>query len=259
MAINYSLIAKKPLITWQELVELLFGCEDITWSTRRYDTPENHLTRRVQKDFKVWVLESLEVRELMGVDWDSYGGTERLKFEKEVIFAWIQENDVFDWLWGEKIEPPEETIALVGNTESVEELQEEKILPAPLGTAWEEVTITLIARDTVSITIGNRTKRYSYAELGMSDKRTGDKPKLVWWFFVLLIKENGFISKQTENYDPKLPDLVKQFKVVMKKLFIIEDEILTHYKKEKGYRAKFKAVDKTHGTYQEILMPPETS
>jgi hypothetical protein len=138
-----------------------------------------------------------------------------------------------------------------------EEPQKDGILPAPIGTAWEDVTITLIARDTVSFKIGNQTERFTYAELGMSDKRTGDKPKFVWWFFVLLIKGNGFISRQTDNYDAKLPDSAKQFKGAMKKLSKIEDDIFAHYKTEGGYRAKFKAIDKTHGTYKEIISLPE--
>lgn len=253
MAVNLTLLSKKSLISLRELEELIFP----------HSKRESDQVKQARRDFEALVIDALEAGRLGYLDWyfnDSpFNGGHYAKFEKRVVCAWIIQVDAL-----EGIEVADEVVEFIEQAAKekpepgpIEEPQEEKILPAPTGTAWEDVTITLVAKDTVSITIGSRTERFSYAELGMSDKRTGDRAKAVWWFFVQLIKEQGFVSSQTENYNPKLPDLAKQFKVVMKSLFSIKDDILTHYKKEKGYRAKFKTIDKTHGTYQEIIRLPE--
>ncbi len=128
--------------------------------------------------------------------------------------------------------------------------------PAPKGTTWDKVKIVLIANDTVQVTIKDRSERCSYHELGMSDKRKGDKPKIMWWFLVRLIKEEGYISKIQKQYDPKLIDVVKGFRKQMKNLFGVEDSPLGHYKTEKGYRARFRIGDQTQISLKELINLP---
>ena len=85
----------------------------------------------------------------------------------------------------------------------------------------------------------------SYHKLGMEDKRTGDKPTVLWELLKMFIKERGFISSQNPEYDPRLPDATKRLNKHLKDLFGIEDNITGHYKKEKGYRLKFNVSNQT--------------
>ena len=129
--------------------------------------------------------------------------------------------------------------------------------PLPKGTAWEDLTITLVASDTIVLSFKGRSERISYHELGMSDKRKGDYPKREWWVLVLFLKENGFVPKDSENFLDNLPEKIKPLKKTMKKTFGIDDDIFCgHYKKENGYRVKFKTGDKTQISYRELLNLP---
>jgi hypothetical protein len=133
----------------------------------------------------------------------------------------------------------------------------DEFLPAPRGTKWEDITITLLAKDMVEVKIKDKFQRFSYHELFMSDKRSGDKPKGMWWFLVHLLKSKGFISRQSDHYDSMLTEKAKSFKAHMKKIFKIDEGVISHYKTDKGYKAKFKTSDSTHGTFEDLLELPD--
>ena len=126
-------------------------------------------------------------------------------------------------------------------------------LQIPKADSWDEITITLLATDMVEVSCRRKKMKLTYHELGMKDVRKGDQPKAMWWFLVLLIKENGFISRQTEDYNPKMTDTVKGFKRQMKKFFEIDNDVISHYKTNKGYKAFFQVADKTHGSFKDLI------
>lgn len=121
------------------------------------------------------------------------------------------------------------------------------ILPCESGTRWEDITITLLADDTVSIKTKHGNEKLSYHELGLSDKRKGDAPTMLWEILKLFIKQKGLISARGDSYNPKLPDTAKRLNMHLKKIFGINESIFAgHYKQNKGYRLRFSTIDRTY-------------
>lgn len=148
-------------------------------------------------------------------------------------------DDIVSYLYKVK-EHPE--LLTLESTRSAE--QKKAILFCEPGTKWENITITLIADDMVRVKTPQDEGRFTYHELGLSDKRKGDKPKMIWELLKLFAEKNGFIFSQNVKYDSKLPDTAKRLNAHLKKLFGIQDSIYkAHYKKEKGYRTKIEFSD----------------
>ena len=125
----------------------------------------------------------------------------------------------------------------------------EKIKPFPCeaGTKWEDVKITLIASDTVRIETPNGKGRYTYHELGMADKRPGDKPKEVWETLKLFASNQGIFPQENQKVNEKnLVERAKHLNAHLKKLFGIKERIYKHfYKKLRRYETKIKFSDQT--------------
>lgn len=244
MAINYSLIAKKPLITWQELVELLFGCKDITGYAKDYDTPENNHTRKVQNEFKRWVLESLEIGELMGVDWDSFYGTEYLKFKKEVVFAWIQKNNVLDWSKENGVDVPNNAFKLI-NDSGKEELPlrsgpvDVSFPPHPL-TDWGQINFCVLT-EKACLEISVDGKVFSESEL--TDKKfTKHNLSLLYQ----IVQKRGFFDKSAFPDDKNLNQSMARLNKSLREIFKINQDSISYNKEAKGYKAAFQTeIDST--------------
>jgi hypothetical protein len=123
---------------------------------------------------------------------------------------------------------------------------ESEVFPCSAGTKWEEVKITLIENEAVRIETPLGISRFSYHELGMSDKRSANRPTMLWGLFKIFAKNQGYISPTNDQYVPKLPDTAKRLNKHLRDLFDIHDSIFTdHYKAEKGYRTKIFFSDQT--------------
>ena len=129
---------------------------------------------------------------------------------------------------------------------SIHEPQELTGLCKP-GTQWKDITITLVSNEMVRIKTPDTENLLTYHNLGMADKRKGDSPIILWVLLKIFAQNNGFISSQNQQYDPKLPDTAKRLNYHLQKLFRIKESIYVgHYKKEKGYRTKIKFKDATY-------------
>lgn len=124
----------------------------------------------------------------------------------------------------------------------------DQFFPCKKGTRWEDITITLLSDEMVKIAILGNEGRFTYHQLGLQDKRSGDKPKKLWALLQLFAKRTGFLHSENipHGYDPKLTDTAKRLNKHLQKLFGIQESIYRgHYKKEGGYRTKIKFEDKT--------------
>jgi hypothetical protein len=118
------------------------------------------------------------------------------------------------------------------------------ILPLRSEAKWSDVWITLVANNMVRIKTPQGNDRLTYHELGMVDRRSGDRPTMIWELMKLFAEHSGFIASHNIKYDPKLPDTARRLNKHLQKLFGIRDSIYTgHYKKEKGYRTKIRFDD----------------
>ena len=125
--------------------------------------------------------------------------------------------------------------------------EEVKPFPCEAGTKWKDVKITLIANDTVRIETPQGKGRYTYHELGMADKRPGDKPKGVWVTLKLFASNQGIFPQENQKVNEKnLVEKAKHLNSHLKKLFGIKERIYKHfYKKLRRYETIIKFSDQT--------------
>jgi len=132
-------------------------------------------------------------------------------------------------------------------------------LPVGSGVSWSDITITLIDKDTVDISIKDKKDTYNFASLGFLNKTTKSTPKKAWWILVLFIKENGCIDSKSDHHILHLTEEIKGFKTQMKNIFGIDEQLIPHYKKSKGWKVNFKTIDKTKTDFKNICLNAEIS
>jgi hypothetical protein len=122
----------------------------------------------------------------------------------------------------------------------------QKVFPCQPDTKWENIKITLIEDEVVRVETPQGGGRFSYHQLGMSDKRTGNKPTMLWELFKLFAKTQGYIPRTNDKYVPTLADTTKRLNRHLQTIFNIHESIFTgKYKSEKGYRTKIYFSDQT--------------
>ena len=127
-----------------------------------------------------------------------------------------------------------------------DEIRKQKIFSCKPSTKWEDVKITLVDDDVVKIETPQGGGRFSYHELGLSDRRSANKPKILWFLFKLFAQNNGCVSSTNIKYDPKLPDTAKRLNKHLQTTFDIHESIfIDHYKTKKGYKTKIFFSDQT--------------
>ena len=128
-----------------------------------------------------------------------------------------------------------------------------KVTPAPQGTRWGDVTITLVSNDTVKVSIKDLTKRLHFSEMNFSDKRKGDSPTMLWKLLIILIKNQGELSPAGEEFKRNLVSSASRLNIHMKELFGISQEIYCgHYKTNNKYKVAFQVSDQTYGTAEDL-------
>ena len=145
------------------------------------------------------------------------------------------------WILFPKVESTEKTFEL-----------SKGVFPCKPGTTWQDVTITLLAHDLVRIKTPEGEDRVTYHQLGMADKRKGDTPTILWETLKVLLINKGTVSRENIEYNSKLPDNFKRLNNHLKELFQIDESAFPHYKKEKGYKAKFNCRNDTYLTLENL-------
>jgi len=135
--------------------------------------------------------------------------------------------------------------ALLNQPSDSEMLKTQKgLLTCPPGTQWEEIKITLISDDTVRIKTPQGEERFTYSELGLSDKRKGDSPTVLWVQLTEFAKHKGIISGKEGKYVKQLPVISKRLNKHLQELFGIPDTIYkAHYRKYHKYETKIQFHD----------------
>jgi hypothetical protein len=109
-----------------------------------------------------------------------------------------------------------------------------EIFPCAAGTKWKDIKITLVENDTVRVETPQGKGLFTYHQLGMSDKRSGNKPTVLWFLFTQFCKNQGLISPKDPGYIDDLAKAASRLNIHLEKLFGINESIYTgHYKKLK--------------------------
>lgn len=184
-------------------------------------------------------------------------------------------DEIFDYMKDNDIQPANAIINVVALMENIEpedvleeveydgeddcgnecdsEADKKSLLPLPQGTTWDKVRITLSSAEMVTIYCDKNSGKFIYSQLGMADGRRGDRPKNMWYFFILLLSQNGSVTKENPSSDKKLHDTVKGFKKHMSRTFGIKENCLDNYSPKEGYRARFKTSDATDTSFVDLL------
>ena len=118
--------------------------------------------------------------------------------------------------------------------QAANDIIEKKIFPCAPGTRWEEVRITLTDNETVRVKTPQGEGLFTYHQLGMSDRRVGNKPTVLWPLFKQFCENQGFISADGSEYFSNIATTAKRLNAHLKKLFRINESIYEgHYKKLK--------------------------
>ncbi|MCZ6799193.1 MAG: hypothetical protein O7F12_01765 [Nitrospirae bacterium] len=119
--------------------------------------------------------------------------------------------------------------------------------PTPPGTTWPQVTIKFIAPDKAKVSAGHATKVYTFQEMGFEDRRSKDKPNLLWGLLKRGFANNKEIDWKAPGIDQKtkqkLKTYVKRIRLILQTFFDITDDPFEPYRQFEAYRPKFRVED----------------
>lgn len=177
------------------------------------------------------------------------------------LIAQIEAYRNFEWIIFnnfKQVEPLDKRFADITNepvitepidfTEGVSDL--DKFFPPDV--KWKDITFTIISNDAIKVTTGDKSTRYTFAEMGFKDGRKGDQPNGLW---TLLI--NGFGKSPTgiswsNNKLPqkqinKLKTDVGRIRKALKVFTKLTEDPFYPYQRVKAYKPKFKIIDQRLG------------
>ena len=126
-------------------------------------------------------------------------------------------------------------------------VSDNEVFPVDPETKWEDIKITLLSDEMVSIKTPHASGKFTYHQLGMQDTRIGDTYTQLWVLFRDFAKDQGFISSANNEYRANLTDTTKRLNKHLKDLFGIQKSIFKgHYKRENGYRTRILFSDRTN-------------
>lgn len=115
--------------------------------------------------------------------------------------------------------------------------------PTPEGTRWEDVTIQIVSKDSIKISVKEVHKRFNYAEIGFKDKRKGDLPDSQWEVLKDFGAQNGEISWGSQRAQLKIQKKIQKIRKRLRNLIGIDGDPFYPYRKYKAYKTKFKIED----------------
>jgi hypothetical protein len=112
--------------------------------------------------------------------------------------------------------------------------------PSPDGLLWDEVRVTFSTGDSEIVRLSARdvSRRYSFAELGFSDRRT-QKPDKVWIFFRALAEEQGEIRRKDAAATDQAKAYVAALRRRLREIFGIDGDPFRPYREKNAYVARF--------------------
>jgi len=126
--------------------------------------------------------------------------------------------------------------------------------PTPSGTKWEEVTITFISNESIRIKAREVSKKFHFSEIGFGDRRSADKPNMIWKYFHALAQLSGELAWDDpldlggRPVDIDRDVAQKRISVLRKTLQTIvgiKDDPIYTYRKKGLYKTRFSLRDET--------------
>jgi hypothetical protein len=114
--------------------------------------------------------------------------------------------------------------------------------PSPPDLQWGDVTIEFVSNDSVKVSAGGTSERYTFAEIGFKDKRRGDRPDSRWQLLRQLGGCGGTLSWDTHANDavrPGAKTAIKDIRKRLKAFMGIADDPFKPYRQMRAYVPKF--------------------
>jgi hypothetical protein len=122
----------------------------------------------------------------------------------------------------------------------------EAVFPTLAELRWEEVSITLLTEDSIKISARKTSKTYTFAEIGLRDRRTHNKPNAMWTLLKALANSGGSVRwgdrAEFEKRD-RIKATFKGLRAKLKAIIGIADDPFEPYRKVRAYKAKFHLID----------------
>jgi len=125
--------------------------------------------------------------------------------------------------------------------------------PLPANCSLERVQIELVSNESLRIKLPNKRPHvFDYKQLGLVDRRSGERPaKTLWSALELFAVNNGFIdwnlSHGSVKHQERLVKHVQRLKQALQRFFETDKEPFYPYQREKGYRCRFVIKDARYG------------
>ncbi len=110
--------------------------------------------------------------------------------------------------------------------------------PTPPDATWDDVCIRFKDGHTVSIKVKSRTGVYTYADMGMADKRSG-KPNLQWELLGTFAEERGILDWSSTHADRRNQKRREYLAAILRRFFDIEGDPFRLTRDRKGWEARF--------------------
>lgn len=114
--------------------------------------------------------------------------------------------------------------------------------PSPPDLRWKDVTIEFVSDQSVRVTALDKSRRYTFAEIGFKDGRRGDMPDGRWAYLRLFAKMHGEIPPSTDlgaKIWRGVPKAVQDIRQRLQVFMGINEDPFMPYHDVSGYMTRF--------------------
>lgn len=110
--------------------------------------------------------------------------------------------------------------------------------PTPPRSAWHDVRLRFLDGETVTVTVGATTRRYSFIEMGLAHARS-KKPTVLWKLLHNLARANGAFTWTSHGASRRVPKNIERLSKHLRAFFSMSGDPIPHDASTGGYRAAF--------------------
>ena len=228
--LNIKFLSKQKILTLEEVSFLLFG-----------ELKEGSEKGTIRDEFEATVKESVRVRRLesAGYKWEAeFDGSDfeihDLTLNSEIIFKWIIDNEIVQWIESKDIQFSKEIKELINRAGFVKKKGNKQEFP-PILKDWGKLGFVINKDASITIKVGKTKKQLTPQEFeGLIPKQ---KPRNLLFEIIYLggqFSKDNFDSPQKEN----LKSYVSSLRSTLNALFKIESNPIEFIGKGE-YQTKF--------------------
>jgi len=111
----------------------------------------------------------------------------------------------------------------------------------PSGTKWVDFILKFLTKEKVLVQVRGISEEMDYIKMGFEDRRS-KRPDSQWAFLLLLSKNAGEISWDTQEADDKFKKVKERLNVKLQEYFRIDYDTFHPYSEEEAYKIKLTLV-----------------